>query len=319
MTALTLSVRPLRFQFRALDTIHFAEGQSANILRGAFGILLRQSACVPDCTGAKGCAIRTCCVYARLFEPAGDGGGPSGLADLPRPFVFRAAHLDGSTVLPGHQFHFDMHLFDLDGLAVVHLANTFTNLARAGLGPGRGRARLESVCQLSNSGLAATQVFEGPDLPEPFALTVSPGEEKADRLVVRFLTPTELKSEHGLVARPEFAVLFRRVRDRISTLRTLYGDGPLDIDFREAGERASRVNLVRCDLRQVKAERRSSRTGQSHSIGGFAGEVEYAGNLGEFLPLLRAARWTGVGRQTVWGKGCIELDDPVAILESPLR
>jgi hypothetical protein len=31
--------------------------------------------------------------------------------------------------------------------------------------------------------------------------------------------------------------------------------------------------------------------------------VEYAGELGEFLPWLRAARWTGVGRQTVWGKG----------------
>jgi hypothetical protein len=30
--------------------------------------------------------------------------------------------------------------------------------------------------------------------------------------------------------------------------------------------------------------------------------------LAEFVPFLRAARWTGVGRQTVWGNGEIGLD-----------
>ena len=33
----------------------------------------------------------------------------------------------------------------------------------------------------------------------------------------------------------------------------------------------------------------------------------YRGDLAAFLPYLRAARWTGVGRQTVWGKGEIEV------------
>jgi CRISPR/Cas system endoribonuclease Cas6 (RAMP superfamily) len=50
-------------------------------------------------------------------------------------------------------------------------------------------------------------------------------------------------------------------------------------------------------------ERKSGRTGQVHSLGGFTGEAEYEGALAEFVPWLRAARWVGVGRQTVWGKG----------------
>jgi len=29
-------------------------------------------------------------------------------------------------------------------------------------------------------------------------------------------------------------------------------------------------------------------------------------NLGEFLPYLKLAKWVGVGRQTVWGKGEME-------------
>jgi hypothetical protein len=29
--------------------------------------------------------------------------------------------------------------------------------------------------------------------------------------------------------------------------------------------------------------------------------------MGEFMPYLRAAKWVGIGRQTVWGKGVIEV------------
>ena len=86
-------------------------------------------------------------------------------------------------------------------------------------------------------------------------------------------------------------------------MRELYGDGPLELDFRGFGERAARVKMTRYEISQVDVARRSSRTGQVHPIGGFVGEAEYEGDLGEFLPYLRAAKWTGVGRQTVWGKG----------------
>jgi hypothetical protein len=123
---------------------------------------------------------------------------------------------------------------------------------------------------------------------------------------VRFLTPTELKSGQQLAARPEFSILAARIRDRISTLRELYGEGPLAIDFRAFGERAALVRMTRCEVQQREIERRSSRTGQVHPIGGFVGEAEYEGDLAEFVPYLHAARWTGVGRQTVWGKGEID-------------
>ena len=104
-----------------------------------------------------------------------------------------------------------------------------------------------------------------------------------------------------MIERPEFGVLAARIRDRISTLRALYDDGPLTIDFREFGERAARIHMTRCDIQHIDTSRRSRRTGQTHSLGGFVGEAEYQGNLGEFLPYLRAARGIGVGRQTASG------------------
>jgi hypothetical protein len=77
----------------------------------------------------------------------------------------------------------------------------------------------------------------------------------------------------------------------------------LEIDFRAMADRASGIVTTRSDLRRISASRQSTRTGQRHGLDGFIGETEYSGELGEFIPYLDAAQWTGVGRQTVWGKG----------------
>jgi hypothetical protein len=230
------------------------------------------------------------------------------LANWPRPFVFRAAHLDGRTLSPGEPFHFDVHGFDVRDPAVRYFALAFAELAREGLGPGRGRAELASVDQLDLRGVALAQVFDGAhfherELAPPNSVDLSETPERVGRVRVRFVTPTELKAGDQLAEQPEFGVLFGRLRDRIGALRALYGAGALHLDFRAMGERAFKVQLVRSDLQTREVERLSSRTGQRHSIGGFMGEAEYEGELAEFVPYLRAGQWTGVGRQTVWGKG----------------
>ncbi len=288
---MVFDVFAFHFRFRAADPIHFPAGTAGNILRGAFGTIFKRLACRPDCTDAKTCAHRFDCAYARTFEPSTVAPGPSGLSDWPRPFVFRAHWLDGRTLARGTSFHFDLHLFYPGPGVLDHFDAAFRELSRTGLGPGRGRAELESVDPVAT--------------PLPIRIGFEP--ERASRVLVRFVTPMELKAGDRLTERPEFGVLFARARDRLSTLRALYGPGPLEIDFRAMGERAARVRMVRCDLQQSAASRRSSKTGQTHPLGGFTGEAEYEGDLGEFLPYLRAAEWTGIGRQTVWGKGAIEV------------
>ena len=315
---LTFSLLAFRFEFLARGAIYFPPGKSGNIVRGAFGTIFRKIACVPECPGPRACELRATCPYARIFEPAAAGRGPSGLADWPRPFVFRADHLDDRAVQAGERFHFDVHLFDCRNPALVYFVLAFAQLAREGLGPGRGRADLASVYQLDRNRAPAERVFDGETFllrgePVPMELDLSPEPRPVTRAVVRFVTPTELKSGQQLAERPEFPILFARIRDRISTLRALYGPDPLPIDFRALGERAAAIEMVRCDLRRAEAVRRSARTGQTHPLGGFVGEAEYAGDLAEFLPYLRAASWTGAGRQTVWGKGQVELCSHAAI------
>ena len=179
-----------------------------------------------------------------------------------------------------------MNLFDSDAAWADWCGAAFAAAARAGFGPRRDRAALDRV-----------------EAGDPIRLPLVPETTGVAALAVDFLTPTELKP----VSRPDFGVLFSRARDRVSTLRALYGAGVPDLDFRGLGERAAGVRTLRAAVRTVEIGRRSARTGQSHPIGGFTGTAEYEGALDEFLPVLRAASVTGVGRHTVWGNGEIRV------------
>lgn len=291
-----------RFRLRAMDAIRFADLLPENTFRGALGCILRRMKCEPVCGDAAKCPRVTDCEYRRFFEPRSTAG-PSGLADLPRPFVLRASHLAGKECAPGETFEFDVHVFDLNPGIFEMLAAAVQELEQEGLGPRRGRARLESIQGIDLRGNATA-------LPlQRLELSLSADPEKIGRVMVRFVTPTELKgSAPG--APFEFAVLFGRVRDRIANLSEFFGSGPLDVDFRQLKETAQEVRRTAAALIEVHGQRRSSRTGQRHPLRGFVGTASFEGELAVFMPWLKCAYWTGVGRQTVWGKGVVRTEAP---------
>lgn len=254
-----LDLHRFRPRFEAIDSVRFPADLAGNTIRGTLGTLLGNE----------------------VFAPK-SAGGPSGLADPPRPFVLRAAGLDGQEYQRGELFTFEVHLFDASRREDFQRA--LEGLERTG----GGRVRLVDL-KVERIEIAAT--------PPPLARRVS----------IEFLSPTELKTAERVADRPEFPVLFSRVRDRVASLRSLYGPGPLAIDFRAMGDRAVQVVMTRCEIRAVERIRRSTRTGQTHSIGGFIGEAMYEGDLAEFVPYLLAGEWTGVGRQTTWGKGAYKV------------
>jgi hypothetical protein len=215
-----------------------------------------------------------------VFRPT-RSAGPSGLRTAPPPFVLRASSLDRARLGSGVEFGFALNLFAPELLPLFE--DALQRLAESGLGPRRTSLEyLGSTVSERRADLCAA---------EPCA-----------RLKVDFVTPTELKGWDSDQA-PSFDLLLRRLRDRVSALRLLYGGGAMEFDFRGLGERAANVETVASALQTVAGSRRSARTARTHPLSGFIGHAVYSGELSEFVPWLRLAEHVGVGRQTVWGHG----------------
>jgi hypothetical protein len=286
---LTFDFYPLRFRYAPAPGAR-RRAWTANALRGAFGSAMRRldygayhryfaperraaSALDRDAATAKNPQIsnqQTSVHRISEDQPmthAGLEARPSGLADPPRPFVFRVRELSA-------------------GIAGLNLFLT-------------REPQLPPFIQVMNE-IGFEPVGDSAlvqmGLDEPAGIV--------DRVRIHFLTATELKGAE----KPEFGLLLSRIRDRVSTLRALYGAGALALHYRAFGARAAAVRLTRCELTIVDDERVSKNTGQRHSLGGFVGLAEYEGYIGEFLPYLEVAQHIGVGRQTVWGKGDIAIE-----------
>ena len=309
----SLRVWPYRFHFLARGPALFPAHQSGNILRGAFGTIFRRIACEPRCPGAQECEIAGDCPYAQVFEPKWPAG-PSGLADPPRAFVFRPAGLEGRAMQAGEPFSFDLHLFSPRPDLLAYFVLTFRQLGVEGIGPGRARVELVRVNALNEQAVEQEAVFQsgslaanaGEGLAVDLSTPLGGSLEGSGVLRIQFQSPTEFKDAGTVAVRPEFGALFRRLANRVGNLCALYQGGRPESDLEALGKAADPVRIVGGSVSWAEVERRSSKTGQKHSLGGFTGWVDYEGQYSAFLPWLRAGRWTGVGRQTVWGKGAME-------------
>ncbi len=271
--AVPLDLYRLGFRLLAQEQVSFPAGKAGNVLRGAFGSTLRKQFCRPQCSGAETCAFREECVYASIFEPRSGGR----FSNRPRPFVFRAEHLDGRTIEAGDAFEFDMNLFNSSEMVREQVRMAFAGLDS--LGARRGAVKLLDMAS------------------EFLSVDLSAGTEPVQEVEIVFRTPTELKDRNEVASRPEFQILYTRAAERVSA----FSQPAVSV------ESCPEVRLVHCSLTSSYVERRSSRTGQRHRLGGFTGEAVYQGDLCRCLPLLRAAEYTGVGRHASWGNGRIEI------------
>ncbi len=323
-----------RFTLVPLETMFVPAVNKTNMLRGAFGHSFRKLCCVPQCLNARECPLASSCPYKAIFEPSppADADRLRRNQDVPRPFIFRANPDDKKTkFLPGEKFQFSLVLI---GRALDHLPYfvlSFRDLAAQGLGLNRAECELELIEEqmldllLQAGGQAnplpghkifasSDPVFHSPkglDLEQWIIQRVSQlssGHPSIGREIsISFLTPTLLKAENAFTRSPEFHHLFKRLRDRINSLSTFFGNGPLSADFAGLGLRSEQVRTVTSDVQWVERFRTSSKTHQRHELSGFTGIAVYAGDIHEFLPWLALGELVHIGKHSAWGSGWMAL------------
>ena len=328
MTQSTLRIGLFRFTIAPLETLVVPAINKGNMLRGGFGHAFRRICCVPQCTDTGICPLAGSCPYKAVFEPSPPPGAESlsKNQDIPRPFVFRAPHTQQTRFQQGQAFEFGLVLIGRAVDFLPYFVLSFRRLATEGLGLNRAKCSLERVEQITSSpggGLqdcqtgiytAEDQLFragESRTAGEWVRIclqNISVGEgDGAQRLGIRFLTPTLLRGDGEVIRRPEFQHVFKRLRDRINALNTFFGDGPLGVDFAELGKTAEKVRTVACNVKWIERFRTSSKTQQRHELSGFVGDATYEGHFPEHLSWLLLGQLVHVGKHTAWGNGRIEL------------
>ena len=316
----SFSLARFRFVLEPEDRLALHPRNPGNTLRGAFGSPFQRLVCPTPSECAQTCRMKATCPYGQIFEPSPPPASDrlSLNQDIPRPFVFRPPNRNETTAKLGDSLSFDLMLIGKALDYFPYFLVTFRELGDQGIGLGRGRYRITRVSLFDEEENDVAEVYSGHDnivRPSPFRITYKDccrlaterSLTQSRHVTIRFLTPTLLKADGKLVERPEFHHVIKRLRDRINALAHFYCDDALDMDFKAFGERAEAVRMVSSRIRWEDRDRRSRKTGVTHDMGGFVGEVTYVGDLEEFLPLLILGQYTHVGKYAVWGNGQYEI------------
>ena len=284
-------------------------------LRGGFGHVFKRTVCIWPPGDCPRCLLKNTCSYPYVFETAPPPGSAKlrGLEQIPRPFVIEAPDVNRGLYQPGEDFEFRLVLI---GRAIDYLPYflfVFCELGRVGLGPGRGQFQLVEVHREEQDGSqrvynAADGVLSTAGGPVTAAdLTGRLVAAPAGRIVVRFLTPTRIRSDGAVRTQVSFQDLVRALLRRLSSLCYFHCGCELQADFRGLIEQASRFGTVQSDLSWRSQERFSVQQEQRIEMGGVVGQVVFEAPDGEdltaFLLLLAAGEWVHVGKGCVMGLG----------------
>ena len=300
-----------RFKVRATTEIRLPE-YLGSTLRGSLGWALKTCCCVLRSRTCHDCPVYDDCGYAWLFETDRYVGGEAGNVNArPHPFVVEPPVQVIPVISSGQAFQFSLVLLDraIDYLPV--LVHAISIMGESGIGKGRkfglGRFELESV---------SDSVSEVYNKEHKVLNTVGNGrmlsiecdhEEIVTDCRIGFLTPFRVKHGNRLHREVPFHLLIRTALRRISALELAYHGVEPDLDYRGLVQRAESVTVRLSSVNWQELFRFSNRQKKKVSLGGLVGESYFAGELSEFIPLLRYCEQVHIGKQTVFGLGAIDV------------
>lgn len=125
--------------------------------------------------------------------------------------------------------------------------------------------------------------------------------------IVKICTPLRIRHGGRLIESILFQTLIRNITNRVVELTERYGGW---VDRREVEVLlglAGNVRTVKENLYLKPMKRYSNRSKEEMNIGGLMGEIEYEGDLTQFVPWLYIAQILHVGRNTTFGMGEIQV------------
>lgn len=299
-----------RFTVEAQDRLSLPLYKGST-LRGGFGTIFKRIVCALKREDCNGCMLRAQCVYAYVFEtsPMTDAAimNMSSYERVPHPFIIEPP-TDGKLLYePGERLSFDLVLIGKATDFLPYFVYTFGELAKAGIGKGRGKYTLLSVSRGgetiygSGDGVIQAAAPHSLSLPDEIAFE---GDGPARSCELHLLTPVRIVYRRHLSTSLPFGILIRNLLRRIALLSYFHcGREAPHWNYREIIARAETIETAGDSLRWHDWVRYSARQDQKLKMGGLVGRIGYRGPLAPFMPILEAGTVLHVGKGTAFGLG----------------
>jgi hypothetical protein len=257
--------------------------------------------------------LRNDCLYARMFglPPPTEKAAANASAE-PHPFVLEPPLEEKTVYQPGETITIGLILFGEINRRLPYFIYAFDEMGRIGMGRrvGKNPARfvLEQV-RLKNETIyrKGHGDIRVPENPPTLKLNGSHSGCDVDLLTVQLVSPLRFKTDNRIGAELAFEQLVRLALRRTSALLRAFGNGEPALDYPGLIATASTVQTVSEELQWNDWEHYSNRQRRRIPTGGLIGRIVFAGELGQFMPIVEFGSKVHLGKNTTHGLGQISI------------
>jgi hypothetical protein len=250
-------------------------------LRGALGYALKKVTCINPSFKCDGCFATANCLYYEFYEERN---------------VFHKYRFDFELAKPYYDFSF--YLFDDSVTKLPYIVSAFhMMLTKNGLGKER---KIYNDFELYINDTSCMKNGEI-NLPKHYEKSLEIDKICQD-VVLKLVTPLRMKKQNSFIRAKELELsdIVNSIYQRqMKILGKEHKKFPYDI----VGE------IVQKELRFKELTRLSNRQKTTMNLGGLIGEIQIKGLNKESFEVLKVGELIGVGKQTVFGLGKIEIEE----------
>ena len=292
---------------------------NGSTLRGAFFGALRQDFCLnKSLDTCLHCPTSEVCPICRLVATVERDNNRG--AEIPRPFSLQPVITEKTLFEPGQSFSFGITLFGQSLSLFPYAILAIQRMGEIGMGnrtiaPGRfllREAKVTNPLSATEKSIYSnnTRIVNVPDIAITQQDVLSYAAMlNSDRLRINLLTPLRLVVEGSLVQKLTFRIFMQRLLRRLTDLYRYCCNQRAYPGLSGLLKQAAEVQVTQDNTCWVDLSSYSNRRQASTPIGGLTGEITFAGNLKDFLPLLVWGEITHVGKDATRGNGWYRIID----------
>lgn len=247
-------------------------------LRGAFGVSLKKVVCINPSFECEGCFAKDNCLFYDFYE----------LKNKAHQYRF-------DFELNPKNYNFSLYLFEEATGKLPYVVSAIHKMfTEQGLGAKRDKFTIDTIT-CNKKTIYQNETFDLKDIKtKEFEV-----DELSKKIAIDFVTPLRMKYRGKLInKKPPLETLLYSISNRLAEIKELPKN---KLTFTPTYKESS------SEVRFIDQTRRSNRQKTKLQIGGIMGYVQYEEIDEKSLILLQLGEIIGIGKQTVFGMGKIEV------------